>query len=307
MVRYQTLSPAQMDSQLLGIMGTLASNGGSTSWRFEELVPQPSRRQRAFSGVDDLFGGLIGMDGPKMQLEKIAKTISTCGRHDDSFHMIFVGPPGTGKTELGQRLVLYTDALGLTNGTARFRKVGEADLVAKYVGNTAPLVKGAVESALGGILFIDEAYAIASSPHFGQEAIDTLVDQLEIHRHDFICVMAGYEEKMDTLMRMNPGLADRFGYTVRFDSYSATELTQIYRKMALRRGFAVNCERNLLDAMEKLRRVRDFANARTVRKLVKQSIDEAVWTHEEDKTITDADLEKAVASCTPPEKQRIGF
>lgn len=239
---------------------------------------------------EDVFEGLIGLEGPKRIVLRLSNVLEKHGKDAlGSFHMIFVGDAGTGKTELAQRMVPLLDAIGVTDGTNKFCKVGEAELVAKYVGQTAPKVKRAVEKALGGVLFIDEFYAIANAPHYGREAIDTLVDQVETHRGDFVCIVAGYAREVDEVLDLNPGLRSRFGFRVEFPSYSDEELASIFMSMANKRGFAVADTDTLTTCTRKLRTTRAFANARTMRNLVDKAVIEASWTHDEP-TIYSGDL-----------------
>lgn len=300
---YRTIEPARADLETLGILRDLVEKDSDSAW-IKEVIPHTGA---APADPEDVFSGLVGMDAQRERLMKISKAVALHGRGAiECFHLIFAGNPGTGKSELASRLVAYLDALGVTDGTGRLVKVGEADLVAKYVGHTAPKVKAAVERALGGLLFIDEFYAIANAPHFGQEAIDCLVDQLDTHRRDFVCVVAGYPEQLDATLDLNPGLRDRFGYRIDFPDYTVEELGQIFRAMARDRGFETRCERALGPAIERLRSSRGFSNARSVRRLVDHAVCEASWAHE-GSVLLDDDVTAAVALCADAPRRRAGF
>ena len=257
---------------------------------------------------EDVFCDLVGMASQKERLMKIARVVERCGRDaQDGLHMVFVGNPGTGKTELAERLVRYLDLLGVTDGTGRLVRAGEADLVARYVGHTAPKVRALVRSALGGVLFIDEFYAVASAPHFGQEAVDCLVDQLERHRHDLVCVVAGYPHEIDRTLDMNPGLRDRFAYRVEFPDYSVAELEEIFRGFANERGFELRCEGALPHALKELKAAPGFSNARSARRLLDHAVCEACWAHD-GRYLTDKDVERALAGCAEgTSRVRTGF
>ena len=258
-----------------------------------DVTPTPVRQP--IERPEDVFRDLVGMDEQKRILMRLSNAVAKHGRTAvDCFHLVFAGNPGTGKTELALRLSSYLDLLGITDGTGKFHKVGEAELVAKYVGHTAPKVKQAVERALGGVLFIDEFYAIANAPHFGQEAIDTLVDQIETHRNDFVCIIAGYPREVDRALDLNPGLRSRFGFRIDFPDYTDDELGDIFVKMADKRGFAVEDRNTLARCTSKLRSTRAFANARTMRNLVDKAVIEASWCRDEAK-ISSSDLVAATA------------
>ena len=269
---------------------------------------EPPARRSSLVRPEQVFDGLVGMDSQKEQLVKLSLAVSKHGKGAvDCFHFIFTGPPGTGKTELATRLPHFFDLLGITDGTARLVKAGEADLVAKYVGHTAPKVRGVVESALGGVLFIDEFYAIASAPHFGQECVDALVDQLDAHRHDLVCVVAGYPDEIDGTLDMNPGLRDRFGYCIDFPGYTEEDLSKIFVSMAEGRGFSVESGKALSECTRKLRHSRGFSNARTMRKLVDHAIVEASAVRDEAKII-DRDILLATEQVYTGERtRRAGF
>lgn len=300
---YRTVEPARADLETLSILCELVGEEPRASW-IDEVIPG---QRRAPAGPGEIFEGLVGMEEQRKTLEKISSAVARHGRGAiECFHLVFAGNPGTGKSELASRLISYLDLLGITDGTGRMVKVGEADLVAKYVGHTAPKVKAVVERALGGLLFIDEFYSIASAPHFGQEAIDCLVDQLDTHRGDFVCVVAGYPEQLDTTLDLNPGLRDRFGYRIDFPDYTSDELGQIFRSMARDRGFEARCDRALGPAMDRLRSSRGFSNARSVRKLVDHAVCEASWAREES-VLTDEDVTAAVAQCVEVPRRRPGF
>ena len=244
-----------------------------------DVMPGPTKVP--IQHPEEVFCDLVGMEEQKRTLMRLSNTVAKHGRMAiDCFHFVFTGNPGTGKTELAQRLSSYLDLLGITDGTGKFRKVGEADLVARYVGHTAPKVKQVIERSLGGVLFIDEFYAIANAPHFGQEAIDTLVDQIETHRDDFVCIIAGYTNKVDKALDLNPGLRGRFGFRIEFPDYTDEELGDIFVNMADKRGFEVEDRNILARCTAKLRSTRTFANARTMRNLVDKAIIEASNSHE---------------------------
>ena len=150
-------------------------------------------------------------------------------------HMVFEGPPGTGKTTVAMALGEILHAMGLLQ-TGRVKPVNRTNLVARFVGQTGPLTRKAVRDALGGVLFIDEAYTLArpdvggSGRDFGREALDELALQMERYRGRLVVVVAGYREPMETFLSSDPGLRGRFGLTVPFDSYSDAELVEILRR-----------------------------------------------------------------------------
>nr|WP_156807506.1 stage V sporulation protein K [Effusibacillus pohliae] len=192
-------------------------------------------------------------------------------------HMIFKGNPGTGKTTVARILARLLKDLGFLS-KGHLIEVERADLVGEYIGHTAQKTREQVKKALGGVLFIDEAYSLArgGEKDFGKEAIDTLVKAMEDHKNDFVLILAGYEYEMELFLRTNPGLPSRFPITVTFDDYEETELVQIAKQMLRKREYRLSPE-----AEQKLRSYlrmawmqerRNFSNARLVRNLIERAI-----------------------------------
>nr|WP_226375411.1 stage V sporulation protein K [Effusibacillus dendaii] len=192
-------------------------------------------------------------------------------------HMIFKGNPGTGKTTVARILARLLRELGFLS-KGHLIEVERADLVGEYIGHTAQKTREQVKKALGGVLFIDEAYSLArgGEKDFGKEAIDTLVKAMEDHKNDFVLILAGYEYEMDLFLRTNPGLPSRFPITVTFDDYEEAELIQIARQMLRKREYRLSP-----DAEHKLRNYLrrflsqsggNFANARFVRNTIERAI-----------------------------------
>lgn len=208
-------------------------------------------------------------------------------------HMIFHGNPGTGKTTVARLFGRMFQELGILQ-KGHLVEVERADLVGEYVGHTAQKTREQVKKALGGILFIDEAYALArgGEKDFGKEAIDTLVKAMEDYRNEFILILAGYTREMKHFLQTNPGLPSRFPIQVAFDDYTVPQLLEIAELMYAEREYQLSTEARwkLRDRLEAACRwpYELPSNARLVRNLVEQSIRnqavrlvrQSVWSRE---------------------------
>lgn len=194
-----------------------------------------------------------------------------------SMHMIFTGNPGTGKTTIARLVSKYLKAIGVLSG-GQLVEVSRADLVGKYVGHTAPLTMQVIKSALGGVLFIDEAYSLyrGKDDSFGLEAIDTLVKGMEDNRDDLIVILAGYTKEMETFLTANSGLQSRFPNIIEFPDYSGEELAQIAQINATSRGYRISEDANaaLLDYFCVIQAMGDrtSGNGRLARNVIESAI-----------------------------------
>ena len=176
-------------------------------------------------------------DNLQVQQRRAAAGLKTASL---SMHMIFTGNPGTGKTTIARLVAKYLKAIGALKG-GQLVEVTRADLVGRYTGHTAPLTNSVIESALGGVLFIDEAYSLyrGEQDSFGLEAIDTLVKGMEDHRDELVVILAGYTKEMETFLTANSGLASRFPNRIEFPDYTAAELLQITHVQAKNKGYTL--------------------------------------------------------------------
>ena len=185
-------------------------------------------------------------DNLQVQQRRAAAGLKTASL---SMHMIFTGNPGTGKTTIARLVARYLKAIGALKG-GQLVEVTRADLVGRYTGHTAPLTNSVIESALGGVLFIDEAYSLyrGEQDSFGLEAIDTLVKGMEDHRDELVVILAGYTREMEIFLTANSGLASRFPNKIEFPDYTAEELLQITHVQAKNKGYrlAESCTEPLL-------------------------------------------------------------
>merc|ERR1711959_332654 len=189
---------------------------------------------------------------------------------DMSLHMVFTGNPGTGKTSVARIVAELLSAMGvLTRG--HLVEVDRSGLVAGYSGQTALKTKGVVESALGGVLFVDEAYALVqeSRDSFGKEALDTLIKMVEDHRDNLVVILAGYSGEMRQMIAQNPGVRSRFPTVIDFADYSVDELMAIAQGMLKRDQFNLSPEAE--ETLQKMtqatadRKGKDNGNGREVR------------------------------------------
>ncbi|WP_026118189.1 AAA family ATPase [Nocardiopsis salina] len=205
---------------------------------------EPVPVDQALAELEDM----IGLDPVKQQVRGLAASIEAARlRADAGFpverplrHLVFSGPPGTGKTSVARTLATVFHSFGLLP-SARVVEAQRADLVGEYLGATAIKTNELVDSALGGVLFIDEAYSLVNegdgqSDRFGNEAVQTLLKRAEDDRDQLVVILAGYADEMDAFLSTNPGLASRFSTRITFPSYSADELFRISQALVRRRG-----------------------------------------------------------------------
>ena len=194
-----------------------------------------------------------------------------------SMHMIFTGNPGTGKTTIARLVARYLKAIGALKG-GQLIEVSRGDLVGRYTGHTAPLTNSVIESALGGVLFIDEAYSLyrGEQDSFGLEAIDTLVKGMEDHRDELVVILAGYTKEMETFLTANSGLASRFPNKIEFPDYTADELLDITTVLAKGKGYrlAESCTFPLLGYYKRRQALdsRTAGNGRLARNTLEKAI-----------------------------------
>ena len=213
-------------------------------------------------------------DNIQVQQRRAAAGLKTASL---SMHMIFTGNPGTGKTTIARLVAKYLKAIGALKG-GQLVEVTRADLVGRYTGHTAPLTNSVIESALGGVLFIDEAYSLyrGEQDSFGLEAIDTLVKGMEDHRDELVVILAGYTKEMETFLTANSGLASRFPNKIEFPDYTADELLDITAVLAKGKGYrlAESCTFPLLGYYKRRQALdsRTAGNGRLARNTLEKAI-----------------------------------
>ena len=192
--------------------------------------------------------------------------------------MVFSGNPGTGKTSIARLLAKIYKEMGILS-KGSFEETDRAGLVGEYLGQTAVKVKTIVDKALGGVLFIDEAYTLSvqhGRDQFGQEAIDTRLKLMEDHRDDLIVIVAGYSERMEGFIGSNPGLQSRFNKFITFADYSPSELCEIFQKLAKQNDYnmspAALSKLHILFEKAYLSRTDKFRNARLARNTFEKAI-----------------------------------
>lgn len=229
---------------------------------------------------------LIGLDEVKQIVKEIQAYIEIQKRRKKEnltaqpqvLHMIFKGNPGTGKTTVARLLGKMFKHMKVLN-KGHTVEIERADLVGEYIGHTAQKTREQIKRALGGILFIDEAYSLArgGEKDFGKEAIDVLVKAMEDYKNDFIVILAGYKDEMDKFLKVNPGLRSRFPIKIEFNDYTIDELILIAKLMAQKKEYTLSSE-----ALDKLKLILQdsksngnyskMGNARLVRNILEKSI-----------------------------------
>lgn len=224
-----------------------AAVGSGAPFDLLSLLPRQYRGNA--EAVEAELDAVVGLTEVKEFVRSIAQNVQAQQRRKAqglktaavNMHMIFTGNPGTGKTTIARILSRYLKAIGALRG-GQLVEVTRADLVGRYVGHTAPLTNQVIQSALGGVLFIDEAYSLyrGGEDSFGLEAIDTLVKGIEDHRDDLVVILAGYSREMDLFLKANSGLESRFPNRIAFPDYTGGELLSITRSLAAARGYRLD-------------------------------------------------------------------
>ena len=267
------------------------------------------------------LNGMVGLAGVKKEISNLAAFLNLQIRRGETNtfqgkHYVFTGNPGTGKTTVARIMADVFRTLGILS-RGQLIEADRSKLVAGFAGQTAIKTNQLIDSAMGGVLFIDEAYTLKSNDQdsFGAEAIDTLLKRLEDDRGKFICIVAGYTDNMHDFIDANPGLKSRFTQTIHFDDYTPDELTQIFLNLAKGKNFTVDEETKATIHRQfeqlYLRRDKNFGNAREARRIFDQAVEKQSqrlvtmmgtpdFKEEDMYRITSADLEVEMAAKARP-------
>ena len=251
-------------------------------YKTAETVKAKIKNEKPRGSAYDQLQRLIGLKNAKDVMKKalnyfkVQKMFADKGLKNEqpSMHMVFTGNPGTAKTTVARLFAEIMKENGLLS-RGEIVEVGRADLVGKYVGHTAPLVKSAFARAKGGVLFIDEAYSLVDDRNglFGDEAINTIVQEMENNRKDTIVIFAGYPDKMEGFLNKNPGLRSRIAFHIPFEDYNASQLCEIAELIANEKGYCIeqNAKEKLSGIFDAASKSSDFGNGRYARKIIEKA------------------------------------
>lgn len=248
-----------------------------------DLIPGYNKKKTLDEIFEDL-NSLVGLKKVKNMLHELVDLIELKNKagndlkiSNTNMHMVFLGNPGTGKTTVARIVAQILYNLNYIKQN-KLIEVSSKDLVAEYVGQTAPKTMAVIEKAMGGVLFIDEAYSLASGKgqgnSYNEEAIATLIQAMENSRDNLVVIFAGYTVEMQDFLNANSGIVSRIGYTVEFEDYTEDELVQIFKNMVKKAGFEITDEaiQKAKDIIKKFKNTKNFGNARFARSLYEKSV-----------------------------------
>jgi len=271
-----------MSTPLYSIPGAAAPSAAAPSAAAQDVasartVNDVLAQSQVEAVFDELDRDLVGLAPVKQRIRDIAALLVIdklrmnlgLAAQTPSLHMCFTGNPGTGKTTVALRMAEILHRLGYAR-KGHLVAVTRDDLVGQYIGHTAPKTREVLKKAMGGVLFIDEAYYLyrpENERDYGQEAIEILLQVMENQRDDLVVILAGYKDRMDTFFKSNPGLSSRIAHHIDFPDYSESELLLIADKMltAMNYGFGAGSREVFAEYLQRRLQQPHFANARSVR------------------------------------------
>lgn len=267
------------------IFANVIKRNHNANFAVKEDITNKEFVQKTYTDILEELNKFVGIDDIKHSIQKIITKLDTDqllhgdkAKREIKDHFLFLGNPGTGKTTIAR---IFADILNSLEvlPVGQLVEVSRDDLVAEYVGQTAPKVENVVQRAMGGVLFIDEAYSIVKDENdsFGKEAIDTLLKLIEDNRGKMVTIAAGYTKEMSDFLSANSGMKSRFNETIYFKDYNAAELTEIFRRMVKSNKMTLDDEadkniENFFNRMYLSRDVRNFGNAREVRNVFEKTL-----------------------------------